>query len=76
MEEAYVELQLQEDLHAGAHACVPVETHIEIVLEKLPLSLKQKVKQRMKFLPKISTKKLFAQLLIQEAEGYTWRKTK
>ncbi len=74
MEEAYVELELQENLQIGAHACVPLETHVEMVLEKLPRSFQQKVKQHMKFLPKISSKKVFAQLLIQEAEGFNWPK--
>lgn len=75
MEEALVDLGLQETLQNGGCACVPLETHIEIILEKLPRSFQQKVKQRMKFLPQIASKRIFAQLLVAEAEGYAWPKT-
>ncbi len=75
MEEALLELKLDEDVsNNGTDICVPLDTQIQLLLEKLPRGLQQKINQRMKFLPKITKKKTFANLLLDEAKAYEWPK--
>jgi hypothetical protein len=75
MEEALLELSLAENLpNPDTYACVPLDTHIELIMEKLPRGLQTKVAQRMKFLPKITSKRVFTNLLMDESKKYEWPK--
>jgi hypothetical protein len=74
-EEALSEMRLSDRFIPGAVACIPVETHIELVMEKIPPGLQRKVKTRMKCLPKLESKRQFAILLIEEAKNFTWPKS-
>lgn len=75
LEKVLLELGMSEHQCDGT-LCVPLQTQIDVVLSKLPATLKRQVQKKMRCMPTIVSKKVLMQLLSDEAKDFNWPRTR